>query len=82
MSAIFFISLAGGMLVQLLTRHLPLNTVLGFVSYAAYSIHQEFFMPYTGGGASFWPLDLIFGGASATMGALGGAWLVSRKQSR
>ena len=45
-------------------------------------MYNEYFVPYTGGGASFWPLALIFGGIPASSAGMVGAWLVLERRSR
>lgn len=51
----------------------PLLWVAGIILY------QEYMLPYVGGGASMWPVALLFAGSTAALcgiaGALLGRWL-------
>jgi hypothetical protein len=38
-------------------------------------LYEEFFVPYKGGGASFWPIAIVLGGMYGLMAALPGAAL-------
>ncbi|WP_161811228.1 hypothetical protein [Steroidobacter agaridevorans] len=51
---------------------------LSSISFAALILLDEFVLPYRGGGASMWPIALLFGVPTAVAGSLFGlffAWL-------
>lgn len=83
MLTLFLVALVAGGVIQRFTQRLLLTAGLGFLGYVAWSIVREFMVPYAGGGASFWPIDIFFAGPVAAVGAgTGGAisaWLVPRK---
>jgi len=78
MLELFFIALVSGVLLQFVTRSVVVTGVLGFSGYVVWSVYNEFFVPYAGGGASFWPIDLFFGGPCSGIGAAVGGYVTSR----
>ena len=71
-----------GALFRLFVKSIGLAALLGFLAFAALSAYQEFFVPYRGGGASFWPSDSSLSGPCAAFGAAVGAFAVSVVQRR
>lgn len=43
-----------------------------------YVLYEEFFVPYQGGGASMWPIAVLFGGAITAGTAIAAWWLAKR----
>jgi len=72
---LFLLGIISGTVAQYLFRRLEVSTALPLLGYIAWSTYQEFFVPYKGGGASFWPLDIIFAGPAAAMGGAIGAFI-------
>jgi hypothetical protein len=74
---LFLIAVVGGALLQSVTRNLLITGALGFTGYVAWSVYLEFFVPYSGGGASFWPIDIVFAGPCSAAGAVVGGYATS-----
>ncbi len=77
MGPLFLLAVIGGAFSQRLPKRVELTALLGFFNFVAYSVYLEFFVPHRGGGASFWPIDIFFGGPYAAFGAGVGACVVS-----
>jgi hypothetical protein len=75
---IFVLALLSGAVVQFAFKSVIAAAVLPVLCYAAWSVHHEFFVPYQGGGASFWPLDIVFVGSVAGTGGGIGALLMKK----
>jgi len=69
------LSLFGGAVVQRLFGRIVVSIFVPIFCYVAWSVHNEFFVPYQGGGASFWPIDIIFATPAAGGGGFVGALL-------
>lgn len=82
MGPLFLLAVIGGAFSQLLPKRVGLTALLGFFGFVAYSVYLEFFLPYRGGGASLWPIDIFFGGPCAAFGASVGAYVVSIIQKK
>jgi len=70
-----FFSVLVGVVCGLCIRNSPWALILGgaipWCGFLALLLYNEYFVPYQGGGASMWPIALIFGGsAAACVGAL------------
>ncbi len=78
MQGLFFIALVSGVLLQFFTKSVGVTGVLGFFGYVVWSVYNEFFIPYAGGGASFWPIDIFFGGPCSCIGAAVGGYVTSK----
>ena len=78
MQELFFIALVSGVLLQIFTKNVVVTGVLGFFGYVAWSVYHEFFVPYAGGGASFWPIDIFFAGPCSAIGATVGGYVTSK----
>ncbi|MDR2239307.1 MAG: hypothetical protein LBE33_02590 [Zoogloeaceae bacterium] len=72
---LFLAALIGGGIVQRITKSKAASVFLPFLAYVAWSVYHEFFVPYQGGGASFWPIDIFFAGPVAAVGGGVGASL-------
>ena len=49
-----------------------ISGIVPITVFSAVIIYEEYFMPYQGGGASMWPIAILFGGtAAAFIGATG-----------
>ena len=85
MLELFLIAAVGGLVLQLLTKNEALTAALGAVGYGAWSVYGEFFAPTAGGGASFWPIDMVFAAPCAAVGAWAGGcvtqWLLRKKDA-
>jgi hypothetical protein len=82
MGTLFLLAVIGGAFSQLLLKRVGLTALLGFFGFVAYSVYLEFYLPYRGGGASLWPIDIFFGGPCAAFGAGVGACVVSIIQKK
>lgn len=69
-------AILGGAVLQILFGRIVISTLAPLFCYVSWSVHNEFFVPYQGGGASFWPLDIFFAGPTAACGGFAGAILV------
>ena len=78
MLEIFLIALVSGALLQPFTKSVVITGVLGFSGYVVWSVYNEFFVPYAGGGASFWPIDIFFAGPYSGIGAAVGGYVTSK----
>ena len=78
MQELFLIALVSGVLLQPFTKSVVVTGVLGFSGYVVWSVYSEFFVPYAGGGASFWPIDIFFGGPCSGIGAAVGGYVTSK----
>lgn len=76
MFALFIASFIGGAIAQRLFGRLAVSISLPLVAYVLWSTYQEFFVPYSTGGASFWPIDMFFAGPVAAFGGALGAFAV------
>lgn len=78
MQELFLIAILSGVLLQLFTKSVVVTGVLGFFGYVVWSVYNEFFVPYSGGGASFWPIDIFFGGPCSGIAAAVGGYVTSK----
>ena len=69
-------SMLGGATLHFLFHRIVVSSLVPLVCFVSRSVHNEFFVPYQGGGASFWPLDIVFAGPIAVPGGFVGALLV------
>lgn len=60
MQLIILLSLVSGSITQLIFRKYAVSAAIPVFGYLMWSAHREFFGPHSGGGASFWPLDIVF----------------------
>lgn len=82
MQTVVLIAMFGGALFQIFIKSIARTAFLGFLGFVAYSVYLEFFVPYRGGGASLWPLDIVFAVPCAAFGAGLGACAVSALQRK
>jgi hypothetical protein len=75
MSYVFFSALISGLIAQLIFGRVVVSIVIPIIGYIAWSVFNEFFVPYQGGGASFWPLDMVFACPVAGAGSALGTFL-------
>jgi hypothetical protein len=75
MNNLFLLSLFGGAVVQRLFGRVVVSIFVPIFCYVAWSVYNQFFVPYHGGGASFWPIDIIFAGPVAGVGGFIGSLL-------
>jgi hypothetical protein len=69
------LAILAGVVIQILLGRIVISTLVPFFGYISWSVHNEFFVPYQGGGASFWPLDIAFAGPVAACSGFAGAFL-------
>lgn len=58
------------------------SAVIPFILFASAVIYTEYSSPYTGGGASMWPIAVIVGGGMAAACSLGGCALIRKLLGR
>lgn len=75
MSYVFFAALISGVLAQLIFGRVAVSIFIPIIGYIAWSVFNEFFVAYQGGGASFWPLDMVFACPVAGAGGALGTFL-------
>ncbi len=87
MLELFLLAALGGVLCAIVTDKTATIATLGFLAYVAWSVYNQFFVPHIpGGGASFWPIDIVFAGPCSASGAaaghLAGQWLLQQRSAR
>jgi hypothetical protein len=75
MSYIFFVALLVGATAQFFYHRILISCLFPVLLYVACSTFIEFLIPHHGGGASFWPIDILFAGPLAGVGGVCGALL-------
>ena len=70
---IVMISFFSGAALQLLFRRLPVSIVVPAVVLSLWILFTEFLQPYKGGGASMWPIAVLFIIIYSVVGASCGA---------
>ncbi len=79
--AIFSAFLVGA-LVFAKTKHMGYSWLCSCAVVPAFVLISEFVIPYKGGGASMWPIALVFGGGIGTLaggaGVLFTSWLIRK----
>jgi hypothetical protein len=58
------------------------SALIPFLLFAVAVIYTEYSTPYSGGGASMWPIAVIVGGGLAAGSALGGTALIRKLLGR
>ena len=76
MIEVSLLAILGGAILQILFGRIVISGLVPLFCYVSWSVHNEFFVPYQGGGASFWPLDIVFAGPATACGGFAGAFLV------
>ena len=80
--SIFLFGFAAGVVVsgalRFFIRRTAAPLVVPIALYIAFSVVNEFVLPYRGGGASFWPLDILFIGPPILLGSWLGVFLVGK----
>jgi hypothetical protein len=82
--ALLFIALlafAVSFLLQKKRNQFLLSLSVPVVCFVAFVLFDALVLPYRGGGASLWPIALMFGVPLILLGSLAGA-LVARRQNR
>jgi hypothetical protein len=69
------LAILAGAVIQILLGRIFISTLVPLFGYVSWSVHNEFFVPYQGGGASFWPLDIAFAGPVAACSGFAGGFL-------
>jgi hypothetical protein len=67
---IFLVAVLVGATAQFFIRHKVISCLAPVVVYVSFSTFYEFLIPRHGGGASLWPIDILF---VAPVTAVGGA---------
>lgn len=71
-----------GAIIERRKRAMLIGAAVPWLGMLAWLLYHEYFLPYAGGGASMWPVALIFGGTLAAIAGGMTAGFVNRRRRR
>ncbi len=74
---LFFVAMAVGAGLKVWTKRTWISIVTPVILFVGYLLFNEYVMPYRGGGASMWPIAVMFGAPVALIGAIIGVFIVA-----
>ena len=70
---LFGLAFAAGFILQRTVRRRWLSVAAPVAGFISFVLFNEYALPYRGGGASMWPLAILFGAPVALLGSFLGA---------